>query len=163
MTDNQGRYLAAFFAIAAGSMAACSSDTATAPDTPTAADLGQQDPKPAAQYLGTEPYSSADIANGERLAVTCRACHTLETGGPHRIGPNLAGMFGRRAGRSAGFDYSATLSEAEFVWTPRALDAWLAAPYRFLPGNRMSFAGIPDPESRTDLVAYLLMQTSEER
>ena len=152
--------MALLIAAAAGSMVACSSDNSPSSETLTAADLGAQQIKPIVEYLGAEPYRGADLANGERLAATCRACHTLAPGGAQRIGPNLGGLFGRRAGDLPRFDYSAALRGAEFVWTPRALDAWLAAPYRFLPGNRMSFSGVTDPEDRTDLVAYLLTETS---
>lgn len=72
------------------------------------------------------------------------------------LGPNLHGFFGRRAGSAPDFDYSPVLREASFVWTPRALDAWLAQPARFLPGNRMSFTGVHDAGDRASLIAYLL-------
>ena len=61
-----------------------------------------------------------------------------------------------------GFQFSEVLKDAGFVWTPRALDAWLQAPARFLPGNRMSFAGIPDESTRNALIAYLLRATTDD-
>ena len=60
------------------------------------------------------------------------------------------------------YSYSDALQEADFVWTPRALDAWLAQPARFLPGNRMSFPGVSQASDRTDVIAYLLEATSEQ-
>jgi cytochrome c len=54
------------------------------------------------------------------------------------------------------------MQAADFVWTPRALDAWLAQPGRFLPGNRMTFGGVRGQRDRDDLIAYLLMKTSAE-
>ncbi len=77
------------------------------------------------------------------------------------LGPALHGFFGTRAGSREGFDYSPVLAEAEFSWTPRALDAWLVQPGRFLPGNRMVFAGVLRESDRNDLIAYLLQVTSE--
>ena len=156
-------------AAAAGSMTAgCGNDaahTGSAPtdpasSIPTAATLGEQDVRPTADYLASAPYDTADTDNGSRLATTCRACHTLDAGGANRIGPNLHGFFGRTAGGADNFDYSDALAKAGFTWTPRALDAWLAAPGRFLPGNRMSFAGVPAASDRVDLIAYLLAETS---
>lgn len=72
------------------------------------------------------------------------------------IGPNLHGFFGMVAGTRPGFDYSEVLRQADFVWTPRALDAWLSQPSRFLPGNRMSFVGVSNAGDRADLIAWLL-------
>jgi cytochrome c len=108
----------------------------------TAATLGEQSLLAVAEYLQQPPYAGADRENGLRLAQMCKACHTLGEGGVHMIGPNLFGFFGRPAGAAEGYAYSAALQEAEFAWTPRALDAWLARPARFLPGNRMSFPGV---------------------
>jgi len=54
------------------------------------------------------------------------------------------------------------MQAADFVWTPRALDAWLAQPGRFLPGNRMTFGGIFGQRDRDDLIAYLLVKTNAE-
>jgi cytochrome c len=51
------------------------------------------------------------------------------------------------------------LSAGGFVWTPRTLDAWLAAPFAFLPGNRMSFPGLSERQDRNELIAYLLQYT----
>jgi cytochrome c len=52
------------------------------------------------------------------------------------------------------------MREISLTWTPAALDAWLANPARFLPGNRMAFAGISDEEDRNALIAYLLSVTT---
>ena len=127
----------------------------------TAATLGEQQLLSAAEHLSRAPYAEADQSNGARQAQVCRACHSLEAGGVNMIGPALHGFFGTKAGSHEGFEYSRVLAEANFVWTPRALDAWLVQPGRFLPGNRMSFGGVRDDQKRADLVAYLLTVTSE--
>jgi cytochrome c len=127
---------------------------------PTAATLGGQSVLPSVEYLQQPPYAGADRENGQRLAQMCKACHTLGKGGVHMIGPNLFGFFGRPAGSAERYAYSAALQEAGFAWTPRALDAWLARPARFLPGNRMSFPGVSDAGDRADMIAYLLEATS---
>ncbi len=127
----------------------------------TAATLGEQQLRDAAEYLSQAPYSEADQSNGARQAQICRACHSLEAGGVNMIGPALHGFFGSRAGSRAGFEFSPALADADFIWTPRALDAWLAQPGRFLPGNRMTFAGVLRESDRNDLIAYLLQVTSE--
>ncbi|MDJ0711404.1 MAG: c-type cytochrome [Woeseiaceae bacterium] len=126
----------------------------------TAATLGEQTVLPVEEYLAAAPYADADRTQGERQAQICRACHSLDKGGPTMVGPALHGFFGARAGAGEGFPYSEALREADFVWTPRALDAWLAQPGRFLPGNRMTFAGVMQQEDRDALIAYLLEVTT---
>jgi cytochrome c len=145
--------------------AACGRGDGESQDAPvlTAAMLGEQTVLSAAEYLAQVPYAAADRQNGERLVSLCRACHSLAKGGAHMIGPNLYGFFGSDVGSRAGFDYSAALLEADFVWTPAALDAWLTEPALFLPGNRMAIAGMRDKQDRIDLIAYLLQTTSEMR
>ena len=144
-------------------LAACGGGAADSQNTPvlTAATLGTQNVLATDEYLASDPYAIADRENGERLAHLCRACHSFAKGGVHMIGPNLHGVFGSRIGARADFDYSAAVLEADLVWTPRALDAWMAEPGRFLPGNRMTIAGIEDPDDRRDVIAYLLVATSE--
>jgi cytochrome c len=125
----------------------------------TAATLGEQTVLSPDEYLGQEPYALADSSRGEALAMQCRACHTLDKGGATIVGPNLFGIFSRMSGSDPDFPYSNALAAAGFVWTPRALDAWLAEPFAFLPGNRMSFPGMPDDMDRNALIAYLLRYT----
>jgi cytochrome c len=130
-------------------------ESGTAP-LPTAAMLGEQVVLSAEEYLAAAPYSEADRSRGERQAQICKACHSLDRNGPNMIGPPLHGFFGREVGSRSGFEYSAVMHNADFVWTPEALNAWLAQPGRFLPGNRMTFAGVLRQSDRDDLIAYLL-------
>ena len=127
----------------------------------SAATLGKQEILTVSAYLQQEQYSATSHRNGANQAQICKACHSVAAGGPNMIGPALFGMFGRRAGDQPGFDYSPVLRNADFVWTPRALDAWLAQPGRFLPGNRMTFAGVFRQSDRDDLIAYLLETTAD--
>lgn len=125
----------------------------------TAASLGEQSVLSPKEYLAQDSYASADTARGEALSMQCRACHTLEQGGPPIVGPNLFGFFGTMAGSNAEYIYSDVLAASGFVWTPRALDGWLAEPYLFLPGNRMTFPGLINESDRNAVIAYLLQQT----
>ena len=74
-------------------------------------------------------------------------------------GPNLWGVFGRQAGSVEGYNYSPALREADFTWTAQQLDQWLNDPRGFLPGNKMSFAGVRDETDRRDLIAWLKLET----
>lgn len=133
-----------------------------APSVLTAESLGEQHVVSNAEHLVSEEFASADTAWGERLAMQCRACHALEAGGADMIGPALHGFFGKPAGSRAGFAYSPALSGTGFVWTPRALDAWLAQPADFLPGNRMIYAGLSKADDRRAVIAYLLSATDDD-
>lgn len=106
-----------------------------------------------------EPYASANLDNGRRLFRRCASCHTLGDGDRHLVGPNLHGMFGRQVGGAEGFRFSRALEEADFVWTKAELDEWLANPRTYLPGNRMSFAGLRNESDRNDLIAFLAVET----
>lgn len=151
--------LAAVFAGCAKKTGGAGADESAAP-LPSAATLGDQVVLTVEQYLAVDAYAGADLANGERQARICKACHSLEKGGPNMIGPALFGFFGTEVGTRGGFEYSAVMRDAGFVWTPEALNAWLAQPGRFLPGNRMTFAGVSRQQDRDDLIAYLLTVTS---
>ena len=126
----------------------------------TAATLGEQRVLSTNDYLAAAPYVEADLQKGEQLAQICRACHVFGEGGANMLGPSLHGIFGTRAGAREGFEYSQAFQNVSFVWTPRALDAWLVQPGRFLPGNRMVFAGVSGASDRRDLIGYLLRETA---
>ena len=150
----------------AGMFAGCDTDkesetaTSTAPVT-TAATLGEQIVLTPVEYLEAAPYKDADRSQGARQAQICRACHSFDKDGPDMIGPALYGFFGKQVGSRSAFQYSEAMAEADFIWTPEALDAWLAQPGRFLPGNRMTFAGVLRQSDRDDLIAYLLSATTD--
>ena len=88
--------------------------------------------------------AGADIGRGEALFGQCLVCHEIAPGQGGRQGPSLAAIWGRAAGTQPGFAYSDALASADIVWTPQAMDAWIASPLRLLPGSSMSFAGLFD-------------------
>ena len=105
------------------------------------------------------PYNAADLDNGRRVFARCRSCHTITEGGPNMTGPNLYGVFGREAGGHPDYNYSAVVKAADFTWNAERLDHWLENPRTYLKGTKMSFAGIPDPEDRRDVIAFLKVET----
>ena len=105
------------------------------------------------------PYNTADLANGKAKFALCQSCHTINPGGANMTGPNLHGVFGKKAAANADFKYSDALKNAGFVWDGAHLDEWLEKPQTYLPGTKMSFAGLKDGKDRTDLIAYLMVET----
>ena len=74
-------------------------------------------------------------------------------------GPNLYGVFGRAAGSDAKFSYSHAMRTAGFTWDADKLDHWLQNPRTFLPGNKMTYPGLPDAADRRDVIAFLKVET----
>ena len=99
--------------------------------------------------------TAADVKKGEQAFATCHVCHSVDKGGASGLGPNLFGVLGRKAGSVPGFYYSQALKSSNIVWSHDKLKAWVSAPYKLVPGNRMAFAGVSDPSKAEDIVAYL--------
>lgn len=116
--------------------------------------------EPVTGVLHGLPLAEADLGRGELLSLACQACHTFQAGEAPKQGPNLYGVFGRRAGRGADFDYSDALRDSGIVWTPEQLDAWLKDPAGFVAGTKMGFTGYRSAADRRDLIAYLMRATA---
>ena len=113
----------------------------------------------AAQAKLPAPYDTADLANGEAKFALCQSCHTIVAGGPNMTGPNLHGVVGRKAGTAPNYSYSDAVKNAGFTWDAAHLDKWLSGPQADLPGTKMTFMGLKDPKDRTDVIAYLMVQS----
>ena len=105
------------------------------------------------------PYNEGDLENGRRAFARCRSCHTVGKDGADMTGPNLHGVFGRKAGDRPRYSYSSAMRQADFTWDAETLDHWLQNPRTFLPGNKMSFPGLPDATDRRDVIAFLKVET----
>jgi cytochrome c len=104
-----------------------------------------------------ELYASADSAAGEKVFAKCKACHKVD--GSNGTGPHLDGVVDRAKASVAGFGYSDVLvSMAADAWTPANLDAFLLSPKNYAPGTKMSFAGLPKPADRANVIAWLATQ-----
>lgn len=106
------------------------------------------------------PYSTGNVANGKKVFLVCKSCHTLVEGGANMTGPNLWGVFGRKAGTEAGFTYSDALKATNVTWDAPTLDKWLTNPKAMAPGTKMSFVGVKNEKDRVDVIAYLKTETS---
>jgi len=103
-----------------------------------------------------EPLPDGDPGRGRLVFGPCRTCHYAEPAMGHNNGPNLHRIFGKVAGKQPGFAYySETFRTAGFVWTPQLMFAWLENPMAMFPTSSMMSLGVPDPQRRADLIAYL--------
>ena len=122
---------------------------------PAAAGGGEA--KPAGPAPIAPLLASADPKVGEQFArKVCVACHTFDKGGKNGVGPNLYGVVERPRDSEPGFSYSAAMEKFKGQqWSFDALNEWLYKPSAYVPGTRMSFAGIPNDKQRADVIAFL--------
>lgn len=130
-------------------------------NVPDEADAGAAEAELAPDWGTVLPV--ADLAAGEAAFARCQACHNIAAGGANGIGPNLYGVVGGPVLHSAGFAYSDAMiahkAEAP-TWGYDQLDQFITAPNRYVPGTKMSFAGLRDTPTRINLIAYLRSQGS---
>ena len=103
-------------------------------------------------------FAQGDPARGENVFRQCSSCHAIGDGARKLSGPTLNGLPGAPVAHDDEQRYSPALQalrEDGTVWTAENLDAFLASPRDFAPRNRMSFAGVRDPQDRADLIAYI--------
>jgi cytochrome c len=105
-----------------------------------------------ARPISAPPMVQGDAIHGKAIFERrCTGCHSLEQ---DRVGPRLAGVYGRKSGTIPGFPYSTELKQAGLLWNDRSLDAWLTDPDTLVPGNAMSFH-VAKPDERRDVIAFL--------
>jgi len=108
-----------------------------------------------AAALGAE----ADPGQGARVFRACVACHSLEAN-RNMTGPSLAGIWNRKAGGLTSFTrYSDVMKLSGITWDEQSLDGYLKNPAEFMPGNHMTFPGIPDDQARASVIAFLKSET----
>jgi cytochrome c len=114
----------------------------------------------AALALSASTGQAADVTKGQVAFVRqCAICHTIDKGGENRLGPNLFGIIGKRAGTAPEFKYTnAFRNTATFEWTEGLLGPWIALPAVMVPGTAMGvFPGVSDRD-KDDIVAYVAAQ-----
>lgn len=97
---------------------------------------------------------AGDAVRGKTVFARCAACHDLNTGAT-RLGPSLKGVVGRTSGTMGNFGYSEAMKAKGVAWNAETLDSYLAAPSRYIPGNKMAFPPMANAQDRADVIAYL--------
>jgi cytochrome c len=98
------------------------------------------------------PAFAADAEHGKALFAPCAACHTDRA---DALGPNLKGVYGRKAAGLDDFRYSNAMKRANLVWDDDNLRAYIRDPQGKVKGNRMPYGGMSEAKDVDDVVAYL--------
>ena len=108
--------------------------------------------------LAPAAAQQGNAADGAEVFKKCRACHDVGPEAKNKVGPMLNGVIGRTAGTVPQFAYSEankTAGAKGLAWSEESLAKYLEDPRAFMPGTKMAFAGLKDPQDRSDLIAYL--------
>ena len=108
--------------------------------------------------LGGASVEAADLKKGKKVFNKCKACHALEAG-KKKVGPSLHGVFGRTPGSVDGFKYSKAMADSGIVWDETTIAEYLRQPRKYIPGNKMAFAGLKKQADIDNLMAYLKENT----
>ena len=96
-----------------------------------------------------------DAEAGKKVFAKCAPCHSIGPGATNKVGPNLNGVIGRKAGTEEGFAYSDAMKAAGWTWDEATFKEYITDPKKKVPGNKMLFPGVKDELERDDLFAYL--------
>jgi cytochrome c len=122
---------------------------------------GEAAEAPAAVPVG-QLMAGADATAGANVFKKCQSCHSIEKGGPNKVGPDLWDLVNRPIATHGGFSYSAALKEfsngGQETWTFDHLNHFLAAPRAYVKGTAMGFAGLKNDQERANLLAYIREQ-----
>ena len=96
-----------------------------------------------------------DVTAGETSFRKCQLCHDVGETARNKLGPELNGLNGRKAGTAENFNYSEGLKNSGITWSEETIKEFIREPRGKIPGTSMLFPGIKDEKELGDLVAYL--------
>ena len=96
-----------------------------------------------------------DVAHGEKVYKKCKACHSIKQGGGNKIGPALWNVIFRPVGSITDYKYSKALSSYGNEWTWEEMNGFLIKPSKWIPNNKMGFAGLKSEKDRASVILYL--------
>src|SRR5262249_12784860 len=96
--------------------------------------------------------AAADVEQGKKLSKACATCHNFDKGGPNGVGPNLWNVLNRGRAKAPGFSYSDDMTAKGGSWNYADLNHFLWKPRSFVPGTKMTFAGLKKPEDRASIM-----------
>ena len=96
-----------------------------------------------------------DIATGEKVFKKCKSCHSIKQGGGNKIGPALWNVMFRKVGSIADYKYSKALTSYGKEWSWEEMNGFLIKPSKWIPNNKMGFAGIKSEKDRASIILYL--------
>ena len=96
-----------------------------------------------------------DVTSGEKIFKKCAACHSINKGGKHKIGPALYNVVGRKVGGVNDYKYSKALIAYEKEWTFEELNGFLIKPAKWIKGTKMAYAGLRKEKDRASVIKYL--------
>ena len=103
----------------------------------------------------TAAASAQDVAAGEQSFKKCLPCHSVGAGAKNKVGPELNGLDGRKAGDAEGFNYTEANKNSGITWDESVFKEYIKDPRAKIPGTKMVFAGIKNEQEVNDLWAYL--------
>ena len=96
-----------------------------------------------------------DAAAGETSFKKCLACHSIGEGAKNKVGPELNGLDGRKAGTAPDYNYSEANKNSGITWNEASFKEYIKDPKAKVPGTKMFFAGIKNEKEVNDLWAYV--------
>ena len=96
-----------------------------------------------------------DVNSGEKIFKKCAACHSINKGGAHKIGPALYNVVGRKIGGEAEYKYSKALVKYDKDWNFEELNGFLIKPSKWIKGTKMAYAGLRKEKDRASVIKYL--------
>ena len=96
-----------------------------------------------------------DIATGEKVFKKCKSCHSIRQDGGNKIGPALWNVMFRKVGAIADYKYSKALTSYEKEWSWEEMNGFLIKPSKWIPNNKMGFAGLKSEKDRASVILYL--------
>jgi cytochrome c len=96
-----------------------------------------------------------DADAGEKVFAQCRACHQVGEAARNLVGPKLNGLFGRKSGTIEGYSYTDANKNSNITWDEPTFREYILDPKGKIPGTKMAFAGIRNPQQVNDLIAFL--------
>jgi cytochrome c len=105
--------------------------------------------------LSSLAAQAQDLAAGEQSFRKCLPCHAVGEGAANKVGPELNGLDGRKAGTAPNYSYSDANKNSGMVWSEATFKEYIVNPMAKMPGTKMAFPGIKNETEIGNLWAYL--------